>query len=1391
MKNKNKIQYYTVPLALGLGLILVPNASHGQEDISNNSVVTTNQPIDLSNNIIEKSIQEDNNETLKADQADDVVETKQNSTDDVLNINNDVTSSNLNQEIEKSILPESYIQSENNINTTPNSNNVISTNNLNETPISPLNVRAFAATPESLELTNPETNQTVNTDLKDYNELEKREKDYDSPNEGLKYGNIQYKSYDAENKELDLQTVIYASRRPGDWSTDSNDNDAGSINLTFRNPDFANKIEKIIITDSNGKDHEFDPKEANNANWQFSINDLGTFDANKDYSYPVKIKLKEEINDTDKNTLMEMVWINKDSKYDPYSVSTTTFDESGFDLNKESQDLEQWIDKQSPVVGKVIYDKGDDKFKTVHALTPNNNLSDPVFENSTIFVTDYIPKELVPYLDKNVKAYRSVYDGNIEPNNNTKVYNITLNDDGSVSSKSSSAIGESSDINKSRQELDSKEGNDLGLLHADTIGEKTYPIEYTFEYTIKEENLAAFNNELRKLTKSGKANVYSEHELYTEDMKIKGNDPKVINESRHFMAFPIIKRKEILESGFVKYSDNGKTLKTIYQVTNDRTGESHIIATDENGKYVFKNNEGVNSNKINQNDQFKNSHDLLYYDAFIPNNTIEFNDMEDNDTFTIKELRSETNLNHNLETFKYKLENPDDTDYLLRKFTDLEGNELNLVNQDEIDDIDKQINDLKEKQAQVQRLRDLYNLLNLDVVKEGMMPIKPEDFENKWLSTIYEQNVSTDRLKMYKGEVGKEVEEINLKEEPEYNYYDDVKYSPYSKFIDETYPDFQNYLSNEKDSYGIFQLTTTDSEGEKEVVEFIVYYQNQSFYNEETGNWQDYTNQVPKNLQNLDGVYEGENKTISLLLPLEQYQNFSPNYNAIMLNMLGRPDDDAFNYDRTELLKELGANDITQDQLNKFVRKNTLEGLSNDYLLNVANNFTNVVKDNFKSITDLATKETDRVVDQPDKDLFLQAINFMKNDFDNNYDNFVNEYGRFGGAYKYFDSLEQRINEALEQPIEEATGMNIDQYKQYIKKYMHKLLEENTDTAPYSNALDDNYDWWADYYSPYESSQTSDIVFGLYTKYHREISQLLFKDPYQNEIEELEKSKVKLYKVINEKMIFVTDTYDKADNDKEIYIDKASEIYDKVIFDKFNVGSNYEFKAYIVNKQTGAIVKEFEPVSHKFTQEEKRNGEITLKFVFDSSKYKDGDEFVIFYEIYEDGKLVAVEEDINNAKQSFKLRNKVNPSNPLPAPQPDVSYVPMVEIIPIEEAKVSIPLIDLVPSQENKRIIPITKLIPAENTKETLPLIPLLPAEEIKQIIPLSDLIPAEKIDNSEDITPEPIIIRPISDENVPVINNRILSENSNPKTGINGLGSVIAIMAASISGLFKTRKND
>ena len=241
------------------------------------------------------------------------------------------------------------------------------------------------------------------------------------------------------------------------------------------------------------------------------------------------------------------------------------------------------------------------------------------------------------------------------------------------------------------------------------------------------------------------------------------------------------------------------------------------------------------------------------------------------------------------------------------------------------------------------------------------------------------------------------------------------------------------------------------------------------------------------------------------------------------------------------------------------------------------------------------------------------------------------------------------------------------------------------------------------------------------------------------------------------------------------------------IRDRFNLGSNYEFKAYIVNKQTGAIVKEFEPVSHKFTQEEKRNGEITLKFVFDSSKYQDGDEFVIFYEIYEDGKLVAVEEDINNAKQSFKLRNKVNTSNPLPAPKPDGSYVPMVEIIPIEEAKVSIPLIDLVPSQENKRIIPITKLIPAENTKKTLPLIPLLPAEEIKQSIPLSDLIPAEKIDNSEDITPEPINIRPVSDENVPVINNRILSENSNPKTGINGLGSVIAIMAASISGLFKT----
>lgn len=1414
MKKNNNLKCYTVPLALGLGLVLTPNNAHADDTlILSNEVVTSDTTQVDESKVTSESSNGASEQTTDQEPAFAIDNTELK--EDLVDTNNqlpenensilpsDEKSLDTQNEADKNIeylnsVIDNKNESDENLSDTSQAQsdaNADSTNNL-ETR----NISVFALSPAANTDNSTTPSENINTDLKDYTDIQKREKVYDDPNEGLKYGNIQYKSYDSENKELNLVTEVYASRKPGDWNKSNNDPDAGTINLTFRNPDFASKIEKIVITGNNGQEHEFTAEEANKANWQFNIDNLGNIEGNTEYTYPVKIKLKEDVADNDKNTLMEMVWINKDSKYDPYSKATTTFDDSGFDTSKPTTDKNEWVNESNPVVGRVIYDKGNNSFKTIHALTPNKDLSDPSFENSTIYLTDYVPKELVPYLDNNVKAYRSIYNGDIEPENNNKVYNIALNEDGSASTKSNPIIGKSAEIDVSRNELNLKSESDLGLLHADTIAGKTYPVEYTFEYKIKDESLAAFNNELRKLTSAGKANVYSEQEIITKESKENGEGASVINNSRHFMAFPIIKQKEILDSGFIKFSDDGKRLNTIYEVINDRTGEKHIIATDENGKYVFKNTEEIDSNKLNQNDKFIDSSDLLYYAGFIPNNPIEFNDLKENDTFTINELRSESNLNHNLESFKYKLETPEGKDYQIRTFTDAEGNPLNIANTEEIENIDKQIDKLKEKQNQVKRLRDLYNLLNLDVVKEGMMPINVYEFENKWLSTIYEQNVSKDRLKMYQGALGKEIEEIDLKKEPSENYYDDVTYAPYSEFIDYTYPDFQNYLSDEKDTYGVFQLTTTDSEDNNEVIEFIVYYPQQYVYDEVSGSWQEYQNQVPKNIDNLKGLYEGENKTISLVIPLEEYQNFSPDYKSIMLNMLNRPDDNRDNYEDSDLRQELGKSDITQDQLSKFIRKDTLEGLSNDYLLNIANNFSDFVKEGVKTTTDLAVNETNRIVKQPDKTIFLQAIDFIRSDFESNYDNLVNEYGRFEGTYKYFDTLNDRVNKALEEPIENYTGMNEDQYKQYIKKYLHKLLEEDSSTIGYSNALDDDAIWWGDYYGSPENGQTSDIVFGLYTKYHDEISNFLFKDPYQKEIDELEKSKVKLYKVVNEKMIFVTDTFDKADSDKEIYIGKSSEIYDKVSYDKFNVGSNYEFKGYIVDKQTGKVIKEFEPISHKITQQDVRNGEVTLKYVFDSSHYEDGDEFVIFYEVYENGKLVAVEEDINNAGQTFKVRKKNQPQ-----PQPnhpivvEESYIPWEELIPAKEiipwveltpAKEIIPWIELTPAKE---VIGWIDLVPAEKINE-IPLTPLIPAEKTtttKESIPLVDLIPAQESTDSEtDNNPEKIIVPSRASKNKTSI-AMSSTVKSNPKTGITGLNSVFAILATSIAGLFKTKKRN
>ncbi|MFT4140722.1 MAG: VaFE repeat-containing surface-anchored protein [Bacillus sp. (in: firmicutes)] len=127
-----------------------------------------------------------------------------------------------------------------------------------------------------------------------------------------------------------------------------------------------------------------------------------------------------------------------------------------------------------------------------------------------------------------------------------------------------------------------------------------------------------------------------------------------------------------------------------------------------------------------------------------------------------------------------------------------------------------------------------------------------------------------------------------------------------------------------------------------------------------------------------------------------------------------------------------------------------------------------------------------------------------------------------------------------------------------------------------------------------------------------------------------------------------TTATNKADGSKELDASKSVTIQDKVEYKDLIVGKEYVVKGKLMDKATNKPLlvdgKEV-TVESKFIAKEK-NGSITLDFTFNASALQ-GNEVVVFEELYQDNILVAIHAEIEDKEQTVKFK-EVKPEQPKP-----------------------------------------------------------------------------------------------------------------------------------------------
>ncbi len=142
-----------------------------------------------------------------------------------------------------------------------------------------------------------------------------------------------------------------------------------------------------------------------------------------------------------------------------------------------------------------------------------------------------------------------------------------------------------------------------------------------------------------------------------------------------------------------------------------------------------------------------------------------------------------------------------------------------------------------------------------------------------------------------------------------------------------------------------------------------------------------------------------------------------------------------------------------------------------------------------------------------------------------------------------------------------------------------------------------------------------------------------------------------------------TDGTDAKDN-KSVEQGEKTKVVDKVTYKGLTAGKDYKLIGKIYKKPGTGEATEADLV---YTQEfewknlESSDGEKDLTFTFNTTKYQEGDEFVIVYEILESDVPAGYEKDFQSESQSFTLKGKTTPpkeEEPKDPPKPEEPPTP-------------------------------------------------------------------------------------------------------------------------------------
>lgn len=169
------------------------------------------------------------------------------------------------------------------------------------------------------------------------------------------------------------------------------------------------------------------------------------------------------------------------------------------------------------------------------------------------------------------------------------------------------------------------------------------------------------------------------------------------------------------------------------------------------------------------------------------------------------------------------------------------------------------------------------------------------------------------------------------------------------------------------------------------------------------------------------------------------------------------------------------------------------------------------------------------------------------------------------------------------------------------------------------------------------------------------------------------------FTIVNEKFNFNTYASHPDQGDNKILVRSAeTRVTDKIKFDKLSEGKEYRFVGRLIHKATGEVVQTKEPIIYETGKLTSAKGEASITITFDSSVYSDGDEFVLFYDIYEDGLLAGSEDDLENKDQTFSIIDEEVPPPPKEVPPPPKEVPPPEEEVPPPKEEVPPPV------EENK-----------------------------------------------------------------------------------------------------------